>query len=58
MKSYSIKKAFVFGDCNLNQIKEITYLPVYMLMFLKPYKLPEKLLYSIDLSNLEKHIKR
>ena len=58
MKTYTIKKAFVFGDCNVNQIKEITYLPVYMLMFLKPYKLPEKLLYSIDLSNLDKHIKR
>ena len=58
MNTYCLKKAFVFGDCNINQIKGITYLPVYMLMFLKPYRLPEKLIYSIDLSNLEKHIKR
>jgi hypothetical protein len=28
-----------------------------MLMFLKPYRLPEKLIYSIDLSELDKHIK-
>ena len=56
LKTYSLKQAYVFGDCNIKQNQKITYFPVYMLMFLKPYKLPEKLFYSIDLSELEKHI--
>ena len=56
IKTYSLKQAFVFGNCNINQNEEITYFPVYMLMSLKPYKLPDKLLYSIDLSDLEKHL--
>lgn len=57
INSYDIKEAFVFGDCNFKQIEKISYFPVYMLMFLKPYKLPEKLIYSIDLSDIGKHIK-
>ncbi len=56
--TYDIKEAFVFGDCNIKQTQKISYFPVYMLMFLMPYKLPEKLIYSIDFSNLEKHIKK
>ena len=58
LNTYNIKEAFVFGDCNINQNRKISYFPVYMLMFLKPYKLPEKLIYSIDLSGLVKHIKK
>lgn len=57
LKTYKLKEAVVLGDCNVLQEQEITYLPVYMLMFLKPYRLPEKLIYSIDLSELDKHIK-
>ena len=58
LNTYNIKEAFVFGDCNIKQNWKISYFPVYMLMFLKPYKFPEKLIYSIDFSELGKHIKK
>lgn len=58
LNTYNIKEAFVFGDCNIEQNWKISYFPVYMLMFLNPYKLLEKLIYSIDLSGLVKHIKK
>lgn len=55
INTYNIKEAFVFGDCNIKQIEKISYFPVYMLMYLKPYKLPEKLIYSIDFSDIGNH---
>ena len=58
INTYDIKEAFVFGDCNIKQIEKISYFPVYMLMFLMPYKLPEKLIYSIDLSDIGNHLKK
>lgn len=54
------KDAWVFKDkyvlCKDNIQKEdgITYLPWYLVMFLKPQQLPERLIYEVDLSDLNK----
>lgn len=54
------KDAWVFRDsyvlCKDNILREdnVTYLPWYLVMFLKPQQLPEKLIYEIDLSDLNK----
>lgn len=33
-KEYEMKEAFVFANCNISQNDRITYLPVYMVMFM------------------------
>ena len=35
---YEIQEAFVFADCNVRRDEKITYLPVYMVMFLEKDK--------------------
>jgi len=40
---YEMKEAFVFADCNVSRVEKVTYLPVYMCMFLEP-DTPEQLL--------------
>lgn len=32
---YEMQEAFVFADCNIKHDKKITYLPIYMVMFLE-----------------------
>lgn len=49
--SYQIPKAFVLCNDNVKQVGRITYLPIYMLMFIKrSQSLPEH--YKIDLTGL------
>ena len=49
--TYQISKAYVLCNDNVKKVGKITYLPIYMLMFIKKeQKLPTK--YSIDLSGL------
>lgn len=49
--TYQISKAYVLCNDNVRKVGKITYLPIYMLMFIKnEQKLPTK--YSIDLSGL------
>ena len=51
--TYQIPKAYVLCNDNVKKVGKITYLPIYMLMFIKKeQKLPTK--YSIDLSGLVK----
>lgn len=45
-------EAFVLCKGNIDQKDRITYLPLYMSMFLKPAALPEKLIHKVDLSAL------
>ena len=49
--TYQISKAYVLCNDNVKKVGKITYLPIYMLMFIKKeQKLPTK--YSIDLNGL------
>ena len=49
--TYQIPKAYVLCNDNVKKVGKITYLPIYMLMFIKKeQKLPTK--YSIDLNGL------
>ena len=49
--TYQIPKAYVLCNDNVKKVGKITYLPIYMLMFIKKeQKLPTK--YSIDLIGL------
>ncbi len=45
--NYRIDEAFVLNNGNLEKDGRITYMPVYMAMFLSPDKLPEKLIYRV-----------
>lgn len=46
------KKATVFCKDNVQFEGEITYLPWYMIMFVKPDRQPEKMIYEVDLDGL------
>ena len=45
-------EAFVLCKGNIDRKDRITYMPLYMSMFLKPAALPEKLIHKVDLSAL------
>ena len=47
-RNYSIKEAFVLCNDNVSIDGIITYLPIYMTMFIQPVKLPDKLIYKIE----------
>lgn len=49
--AYDIQEAYVLCQDNLSRDGKISYLPIYMLMFLKPAKLKEPV-YSFDLTGL------
>ena len=49
---YAVKKAYVFCQDNIKEVGRVTYLPVYMLMFL--HKTPvEDAEYKFDLTGLK-----
>lgn len=45
--NYRIGEAFVLNNENLERDSKITYMPVYMSMFIAPEALPDKLIYRI-----------
>ena len=45
--NYRIGEAFVLNNENLERDGKITYMPVYMAMFIVPDELPDKLIYRI-----------
>ena len=53
---YSIQKAYVFSNYNVSQDEKKIYMPIYMTMFLENKK-QEKMIYSIDLSELDRRLK-
>ena len=53
VKEWGIEKAFVLCKGNIARSGGITYVPLYMTMFLEPAPLPETLTYEIDLSALQ-----
>lgn len=50
---YGIQNAFVFHNENLSTNGKITYYPIYMLMFVKKEKLPEEMIYRLNLDALK-----
>ena len=46
-QNYRINEAFVLSSGNLEKDGIITYMPVYMAMFIVPDDLPDKLIYRI-----------
>jgi len=52
-ENYIIPAAYVFHNGNVSVAGKVTYLPVYMLMFIQREKAPEKLIYKIDLDALK-----
>ena len=45
--NYQIEEAFVLNDENLERIGRITYLPIYMVMFMSASELPEQQIYRV-----------
>lgn len=50
-EEYKIEKAFVLCNDNISTKEKITYLPIYMLMFIKEKEISD-MIYKIDLSSL------
>ncbi|MDO5436249.1 MAG: AAA family ATPase [Clostridia bacterium] len=50
---YAIPEAYVFHNGNVSTAGKVTYLPIYMLMFVERKKAEEKLVYKLDLSVLQ-----
>jgi hypothetical protein len=45
--NYQIDEAFVLNNENLERVGRITYLPIYMVMFMSAPDLPERLIYRV-----------
>ncbi len=52
-EQYGIPAAYVFHNGNVSSSGKITYYPIYMLMFLVKEKLPEDMIYRLDISVLK-----
>jgi len=50
--NYGFKRGMVFCDGNLSVQVTVTYLPIYMLMFLKNNSKDNELVYKLDLSGI------
>lgn len=50
---YGIPEAFVFHNENTSTNGNITYYPIYMLMFVKKPAMPENMIYTLDLDILK-----
>lgn len=53
MDEWSTEKAYVLCPGNVETEGGVTYLPWYMVMFLKLVQLPKEMKYEVDLSGLE-----
>ena len=49
---YAIPEAFVLHNGNVERVERISYLPVYMTMFLWKRRLPDEIIYKVDVSGL------
>lgn len=49
---YGVREGYVFCNGNLETAGRVTYLPIYMLMFLQKSELPEDILFETDFSDL------
>lgn len=53
VQNYKINQAYVFNIGNTKVDKNVFYLPVYMIMFLKQKHMDRNLVYKLDLSDLQ-----
>lgn len=53
VEEWKPEKAYVLCPGNVEVADDVTYLPWYMAIFLKPAQLPKEMKYEIDLSSLE-----
>ena len=51
-KEYAIKEGLVFAHCNIRTEQKTTYLPVYMIAFIRRSEVPKDLIYSLDMSDI------
>lgn len=51
--SYEIPEAFVFQNSNISVCGNITYYPIYMIMFVKMEKQPDEMIYKLNLDILK-----
>lgn len=52
-ESYGIPAAYVFHNGNVSISDKVIYYPIYMLMFIQKEKLPEDMIYRLDLEGLK-----
>ncbi len=52
VSNWKFDKNIVFSKANIEQEQDILYLPWYMVMFVKPDKIPEQMIYQVDVSQL------
>ena len=52
-KEWDLGNSYVLCRGNIRREGPITYLPLYMSMFIRPERLPESLPFEVDLSALE-----
>lgn len=50
---FGLREGYVFCGGNIEQAGKITYLPIYMLMFLQKKELPDEILFETDFSDLQ-----
>ncbi|MBO7048632.1 MAG: ATP-binding protein [Spirochaetia bacterium] len=55
-KEYGLKAGYVFCNGNIEKKGSVTYLPIYMVMFLKKKELDKNLIYNIDFSDLNSFV--
>ncbi len=55
-KEYSLRDGYVFCNGNTEKKGSVTYLPVYMVMFLKKKELDKDSVYKVDFSDLNKFV--
>ncbi|MBQ6472605.1 MAG: ATP-binding protein [Victivallales bacterium] len=52
LADYHVSEGFVFCGANVRRAGKITYLPIYMLMFLQKKELPDQFFFKADFSDL------
>ena len=50
--NWKFDKSIVFSKSNIQKEENILYLPWYMIMFFRQEKMPEKMIYQIDIGDL------
>ena len=52
IEAWKFKRRIVFNKGNVKKDGDLNYFPWYMVMFYKPYSLPESMIYEVDMGEL------
>ena len=52
LPDYDIDEGYIFCNGNVEVMGKVTYLPIYMLMFLQKKELPNEILFNSDFSDI------